>query len=587
MEDGYIVVYVSSAREARPLAAARVEIRQQGVLLGRLATDASGKTDRIALPAPDRALSLDENYMGRPYSTCDIAVSTANYSVKTILGVQVFAGVTSILPVAMEPLILENGFDPAEFNDPVVRDIGDHTLNDCCEWSSGPTPGRILERVVLPEYITVHLGRPDQSARNETVSFPYYIKNVCSSEIYPTWPESAIRANIHCQVSLALNRYFTEWYRSRGYPFDITNSTQYDQYYVSGRNIYSNISNIVDEIFNIYIHKGNNLEPFYAEYCNGSTVTCPGLKQWGTVTLAQDGYSPINILRYYYGNDVELISAEPVEGAASSYGGTPLTVGSRGAAVSTIQTQLLRIRQNYPLIPDLGTADGTFGARTLAAVLQFQKTFNLTEDGVVGKATWYKISYIYVAVTKLAELTSEGIQSVPIPASPPTTVVRLGNTGEFVTLAQYMLTTAARFYEDLYPLTIDGSFGTRTQEAVYRFQALFSLTQDGIVGRDTWQALYEVFYGVFESITPSNIPYPGTALRVGSTGNNVALMQRKLNVIAQFFPSIRRLTIDGRFGTATQAAVRTFQTLFGLTVDGVIGMNTWTRIVYVYDTLVG
>lgn len=209
-----------------------------------------------------------------------------------------------------------------------------------------------------------------------------------------SWPENALRANIYAQISLALNRIYTEWYPSKGYSFNITNSTQYDQYYVSGRNIFSNISRIVDEIFNTYLRRVGDFAPYYAEYCNGTTVTCRGLSQWGTVSLAQSGLSPIQILRRYYGSNFELVTTNDVRSIPSSYPGTPLRVGSTGSAVRTIQRQLNRIAKNYPSIGQQ-TVDGIFGQATAAAVRTFQRIFDLTQDGVVGKATWYKISYVY------------------------------------------------------------------------------------------------------------------------------------------------------------------------------------------------
>ena len=247
----------------------------------------------------------------------------------------------------------------------------------------------------------------------------------------------------------------------------------------------------------------------------------------------------------------------------------------------------MRIRQNYPLIPSVGSADGIFGQATEAAVIQFQRIFNLTADGIVGKSTWYKISYIFVAVKKLAELGSEGITNPAIVSPIPSEVLRRGSTGENVSLAQYLLTSAADFYESVNPINVDGIFGPNTESATKAFQTSQSLTADGIIGPLTWSKLYRIYYSINNSITSvGSTAYPGTSLSVGSVGSNVALIQRYLNYIATYFPSINQLTIDSRFGNATAASVIRFQQLFGLTADGIVGRNTWNAIISVYNSVI-
>ena len=245
----------------------------------------------------------------------------------------------------------------------------------------------------MPTTITVHLGKPKESARNVTVSFRHYIANVASSEVYPTWPEQALRANIHAQISLAMNRIFTEWYPSRGYTFNITNSTSYDQYYVHGRNIFEVMEKLTDDIFNTYVRRQGTIEPYYTEYCDGKSVTCKGMKQWGTVDRANEGKNALQILKYYYGNDIEIVRTNNLQNLPESYPGTPLRKGDSGQNVRIIQRQLTRIAKDYPFFGKPGT-DGVFGAATEATVKAFQKQFSLTADGVVGRSTWYKISYV-------------------------------------------------------------------------------------------------------------------------------------------------------------------------------------------------
>ena len=254
----------------------------------------------------------------------------------------------------------------------------------------------------VPRTITVHMGLPDQWAENVTVSFPDYVKNVASSEIYPTWEPAAIRANILAIISFALNRVYTEFYPSRGYNFQITSTTQYDQKFIRGRNIFENISQMVDEIFNDYIRRKGFVEPLAAKFCNGTTSKCAGLSQWGSQELAQDGLNSMEILRHYYGDNIELVVDAPIQDLTDSYPGTPLRLGSVGRDVVIVQAMLNRISQNYPAIPKI-TADGIFGSRTADAVRVFQRVFNLPQSGIVDYPTWYKISEVYVGVSRIAE----------------------------------------------------------------------------------------------------------------------------------------------------------------------------------------
>ena len=294
----------------------------------------------------------------------------------------------------------------------------------------------------VPQRITVHLGSPSSNAANVTVNFSDYVKNVASSEIYPTWDESALRANILAITSFALNRVYTEFYRSRGYDFEITNNTAFDQAFVNGRSYFENVSRLVDELFNDYLRRPGFVEPLAAKFCNGTTVTCEGLSQWGSQNLARQGYTYDQILRSYYG-DVEIVTNAPVLGLMSSYPGTPLRNGSTGPNVVTLQVALNRISQNYPAIPKIPTADGIFGSRTQAAVTAFQRIFGLTPDGIVGPATWYEIVRLYTAVTRLSELRSQGQQFYAVNWSPPN-ALQTGSTAisAFSTVYLYPLYTA-------------------------------------------------------------------------------------------------------------------------------------------------
>lgn len=347
----------------------------------------------------------------------------------------------------------------------------------------------------VPQRITVHLGTPSSNAANVTVPFSDYVKNVASSEIYPTWDESALRANILAIVSYALNRVYTEFYRSRGYDFDITSSTAFDQAFVNGRSIFTNISRLVDELFNDYLRRPGFVEPLAAKFCNGTTVTCEGLSQWGSQNLAQQGYTSDQILRSYYGN-VETVANAPIRGITSSYPGTPLRRGSSGPSVVVVQVELNRISQNYPAIPKLTTVDGIYGSRTEAAVRAFQQIFNLTPDGIVGKATWYALVRLYTAVTDLSELRSQGQQFYNISWEYPNSIYE-GESGDKIRHLQYMLSVLSTYIPDIPPIQVDGIYGPATADAVAAAQRFFGLPVNGsAVDRATWDEIYDQFSGI-------------------------------------------------------------------------------------------
>ena len=360
----------------------------------------------------------------------------------------------------------------------------------------------------VPEQITVHLGSPSSNAQNVTVSFTDYVKNVASSEIYPTWSPSALRANILAIVSFALNRVYTEFYRSRGYDFDITSSTAYDQAFVNGRSYFENISQIVDELFNDYLRRPGFVEPLAAKFCNGTTVTCEGLSQWGSENLARQGYNSTQILQNYYG-DVETVLNAPVRGLTSSYPGTPIRRGSTGPNVVVIQVALNRIAQSYPAIPKIPAVDGVFGPRTEATVRAFQNVFGLDSDGIVGKATWYSIVRLYTAVTSLSELRSQGQQFYAINWSPPNGL-QIGDSGEKVRLLQYMLSVLSAHIPGIPSVSIDGIYGTATRAAVLAAQRRFRLPETGTVGAQTWDAIYDQYAGIENTVLRNGETFPGS-----------------------------------------------------------------------------
>ena len=586
METGILRIQAFAARQSSPVEGVTVNITGDGFTAVRT-TDAEGNAADVVITAPDCALSLEaENTTRCPYAVCSLTAAKTGFRPVRIQGIQIFAGQVTLAQPEMIPETEEDRDVP---NPPIV--IPPHALF-AGDGGSGtaPTAGcvpRVLDRVIIPKNITVHLGKPAASARNVTVSFRKYIANVASSEVYPTWPEAALRANIHCQISLALNRIYTEWYPSKGYSFNITNSTSYDQYYVHGRTVFDVMVRLTDDIFNTYIRKTGTVNPYYAEYCDGKSVTCPGLKQWGTLTLANQGRSALSILKYYYGSNIEIIRTNNIQSIPQSYPGSPLRQGSTGAAVFTLQRQLNRITKDYPFL-GLLTVDGIFGRKMTETVKKFQKQFNLTADGVVGRSTWYKISYIYVSVKDLAELTSEGETfSGTLPDSSwnfGSSVLKQGSTGSEVEQVQFWLSTLAQYESSIPSVTVDGVYGSGTAAAVRAFQRLYGLTVDGIVGLTTWTELYDQFRSIqSDNGTPN--AYPGTALRQGSSGQNVRLVQFWLKIARTVYSSLNNVTVDGVFGSSTAAAVRRFQTYFGLTSDGVVGRTTWNKLYEVYNDI--
>lgn len=441
----------------------------------------------------------------------------------------------------------------------------------------------------IPENITVHLGSPTSNAENVTLPFIDYIANVASSEIYPTWPENAIRANVYAQISFALNRIYTEFYRSRGYDFDITNSTGIDQSFVAGRDIFENVYRIVSEIFNDYISRRGNVEPLFAQYCDGVEVTCNGLSQWGSVDLANSGYTPYEILTYYYGDDIDIIQNAPVQSINISAPDTPLRLGSAGDAVRALQIRLNRISDNYPSIPKIALPDGVFSFDTEEAVKKFQEIFSLTPDGIVGKATWYRTQFIYNAVKRLNELDSEGISLDEVSDQYDDSLVP-GARGLEVANLQYLINYLSAFYETVPPVAIDGIYGPSTESAVRAVQQTFGLDPTGILDLDTWETLYRTYLG-FVSAIPLKyvegnvVPYPGIPLRLGSASESVTLLQEYLNFVATAYPEIPTTAVTGYFGTQTQNAVLAFQRQFGIEPTGTVAAVTWYALTEIYSDL--
>ena len=443
----------------------------------------------------------------------------------------------------------------------------------------------MTKEVFIPKEVVVHLGKPDEKVENLRVPFIYYIKNVASSEIYSTWPKESIKANIYAQVSFVLNRIYTEWYHSKGYNFDITSSTQYDQKFIKDRNIFSSISKIADEVFNDYLRRDGQVNPFFAQYCNGTTVTCDGLSQWGTVPLAEEGMNSMQIVKYYYGNDVNLVEDTPFRENVPSFPGKSLRVGDFGEDVRRMQMYLNRIARNFPSIPKIPETLGKFDEATKNAVEGFQSQFNLTVDGIIGKATWYKIIYIHTSVKKLSELISEGILMSELPKQYEKPLKRGMRGGEVITL-QYFLSFIGDFDRSIPKVVQDGIFGEATERAVKAFQREKGLLQDGIVGKKTWNSIYESYRGIIDYISINEpvdmAPFPGVTLQRGMSGPSVLTVQGELDYLSKYFYQIPPLAVDGYFGAKTEAAVGYFQRSFDIFPNGKADKETWDKLNEVY-----
>ncbi len=617
MAIGYLQIQARTAHEALPLSGVQIRILDsRGNRVYELTTDESGETQTVPLETINKSFSQNPYFSGTPYTSYNVLAQRNGFNSLYISDIPIYDQETAILPLSLVPMqalqrqpiqteipigkpaVATGG--PREQEGPGIQmqAIPPSPIAESPQQQSNDTTPRVLRQVVIPDPITVHLGAPSANAPNVQVSFPDYVKNVASSEIYPTWPDAALRANIYAIITFALNRVFTEWYRSRGYSFDITNSTAYDQAYVNGRPIYESISRIVDEIFNEYVRRQGQNAPYFTSFCNGTTSTCRGLSQWGSVSLANQGLTPLQILRSYYPNDVEIAETNITTGVLSSYPGTPLRTGSTGLDVQTIQTYLNRIRQNYPAIPAITDPPGVFQDSTRDAVTKFQRVFSLTPDGIVGKATWHKISSLYAGITRLAELDSEGT-TLGIGTVPPSSVLRQGSRSQDVITLQYLLDVISEYYPGIPAPAQDGIFGSGTRQSVIAFQQTMGLQADGIVGPRTWEALYEIYQGIQQNVP---LPGPGSGSGTGSgiveytvkPGDSLWQIARRYGTTVNAIKSLNGLTSDllnigqvlkiptSQTSPYTEYTVQSGDTLwllakrYGTTVDAIMSLNGLT-----------
>ncbi len=573
---GTFRLILSKITDKVPASGAMVEAGDGNGIMQTTMTNNQGTAD-LTLDSPPFINSQSPSLRGEPYKTYDIRVSLAGYIPVIFKGVQIFSGTTTLQQYTM----VKTTDSPK--TKVFVIETPPHKLNRPLPATARPVfspsvpTANVAKPVVVPENITVHLGPPGANAENVTVPFIYYIKNVASSEIYPTWPESALRSNILAQITLALNRIYTEWYPSQGYDFDITSSTAYDQNFINGRAVFDSISVLVDEIFTNYVARAGTIAPVFTQYCDGYIASCEGLSQWGTVELANDYYTPLDILRYYYGDDVYIKQAVVQETIPSSYPGE-LKYGDESPDVALLQARLNRIAINYPAIPFVELSNGIYSRNTESAVRVFQRVFGLPQTGVVNEDTWYRIIFIYNAVKRLAELESEG-ESISNDGYPGR-VLMVGDRGLDVLRMEYYLRRISEYLGSAVvpPPIVNGIFDADGRPSVLGFQRYYGLEPTGNIDEATWNAIVKVYYDIPGDRFPTLIDYPGSPIGRGDRGQDVRFIQSALNTIGESVTEIPRLEVDGVFGARTEAAVRAFQSYFGLTADGVVGPITWQKI---------
>lgn len=436
---------------------------------------------------------------------------------------------------------------------------------------------------IVPNNITIHLGAPDAAARDITVPFTDYISNVAASELYPTWPKDALTANIYAIISFAMNRIYNEWYRSKGYNFDITSSPAYDQTYIENQSTYENINNIVDDIFDNYVVKGNQVQPYFTRYCDGRTTTCDGLSQWGSVSLANQGKTPLDILKYYYGSDISIKYDAQVGDTTEGYPGYEIGLGNAGNPVLAIQRDLRRISQNYPAIPYISTTVGIYDQETVDAVKKFQEIFNLPITGVVDKATWYKIKYVYTSVKKLSDLYSEGLTEEEVTFL-YTDELKYGDTGIEVEYIHYFLDAIAFLDKDIPRLPTNSIYNNNTITMVKAFQQKYGLPVTGIFTYTDWSVLRRVYDNILKSF-PAEYQsyvselYPDYFLTRGMTGNDVKRFQKFLLAICKYDKSIPGVRVNGIFDELTEKSVKKLQSDYGFDINGIVGPLLWRKVV--------
>lgn len=496
MGKGFIKVQLFSAKNIMPVIGANIYfIASEAVEFedGKiLVTDECGISKTVTVNTPDRAVGENPAATDIPYATYDVYVRAKGFRDAAVEGVQVFPDEVTIQNIEMIPTKKKRAFmEEAEFTYIPPHQLLVLNPRDKVEGEKSGGAGNAA--LIIPESITVHLGAPNSYAENITLSFPDYIKNVASSEIYPTWPEEALRANIYAEITFAINRVQNGWYKKLGYAFDITNCVAYDQAFVMGRNIYENISRIVDEIFNEYIQDKGEKAPILAACCSGTTVACKGLSQWGTVALANNRSKAIDILKNYFGENIGIEKIYDIQGVSEPYVGDELQYGAKGKLVESLQNKLNKIGEKYSSFSKIKLLTGEFDEATRKSVESFQEIFSLQPTGSVNRITWYKIYSVSRAIQAMADIKEEGGKEYNTGVSPEY-LLRYGDSGAAVREFQCYLSLISCYYSVIPPVNINGDFDLNTKAAVLAFQKKFdNIDVDGIVGKQTWDKIYQVY----------------------------------------------------------------------------------------------
>lgn len=574
MATGYLKVVVVDSNQTR-IPGAQILVDHKGVRAAESETDSTGATPSIPLETVDKDLSLEANPDVLPFFLYQVTIRKKGYQERIHKDVTIFDGETSNLFSAL-----------AATNEAASAYYSGHMLSQHDVIPAQTIIGTpLLPTPIIPNVISVKLGTPQSDAEVITVDYIYYIKNVASSEIFPTWPEASLRANIYAIQSIALNRVYTEWYRQRGYDFQITSSTAFDQKFIPERVIYDSISTIVDEVYRQYVRRIGFIEPMFTAFCDGKQVVCDGLHQWETVDYANLGYAPLEILQHFYGDNIELATSAIIQDVAEGFHG-PLSIGMAGPDVLLMQIYLLRISVNYPAIPQPFPLDGVFDDTFEESVREFQKIFNLPATGVIDRNTWYKIAFVYHGIKKSAELGSEGLIS-PVELLEFSANLNTGDFGTKVIVLQYALNVVAQYIPEVSRQPMDAKFGPVTKKNVENFQRHVGLPVTGSVDRVTWETLREYFEQVTTILPPSFevLNFPGRHLTIGDTGLEVQTIQQYLNAIAKSYRTIPEIEPTGEYNETMANQVRAFQKEFNMNNTGIIDETTWNSIVDIYKAV--
>lgn len=585
MFTGTLIVEVTNLWEAQPIEGAEIEVFlgghwQDAQPIAHVHTDSSGRTQPLSLYAPDPDCSMHPDCGQLPYGEYDLTVRKEGYQTQVLLGTQVCAGVTSLQEVNLMPLV-------PGMPDEIILQQKEHFLRSGWEMAGEPNPKeeRLGDQAV-PQTLTVHLGAArDRTAPNVVVPFAQYIKRMTAGQVYPTWPDNALCAVIYCMLSRTLYTVFTQKYRSQGYDFDLCSGEGESTYYVPGRNTFVPINRMVDMVFDRCIQKENAYYPFFAPCCDGHTHTGTGLCGWKAVDLAKEGYSPLEILQHFFGEEIFLVQVPEPPGALRAYPETTLEIGNQGKEVMALQMQLRSLCKNRRDLP-LAPADGHFDTQTQQAVLALQKAFCLPETGKVEKSFWYRLGERCERSGALARCLLGPCDAVW--KENPGYSIALGATGKSVRSIQTWLKRIALFDDHIPDIgPVDGIFGLQTQSGVLAFQNRYGLIPSGGVDLDTWNRLQEVQKALlpyFPAAKEREESFPGI-LKIGTNGEKTRLVQNRLNLLGSLYREIPLLVCDGVYGPQTANGVRTFQRLFGIDATGMVDAQTWEQMLTAASTI--